>query len=172
MRREKQDHHKYITFQKYKTNLKQLNLPAYSFRITGEERTGMIFDRLRKRWVKLTPEEWVRQNFIQYLIAEGGYPAGLIAVEMPFRYNTMKRRADIVVHDRQGKPVMIVECKSCEIQITDNEVYDQVSNYNREFNVPYIIVTNGLVHLAFKINPETGKPEFLNVIPLYTELLS
>lgn len=132
----------------------------------------MIFDRQRRKWVRLTPEEWVRQNFIRYLIGEGGYPAGLIAVEMPFIYNKMKRRADIVICNRNGKPVMIVECKSPEVEIVDNDVFDQVNNYNREFDVPYYIVTNGLIHLAFKVDPESKRPEYLNVIPLYEDLLS
>ena len=158
--------------QKYKTNLKQLNMPQYSFRITGKEGAGMILDIQRKRWVKLTPEEWVRQNFVQYLIREGGYPAGLIGIEMTLKYNKLKWRADIVVHNRSGKPVMIVECKSYETEIVDNDVFDQVNNYNRELEVPYFIVTNGIVHLAFKINPENKRPEFLDVIPLYDDLLT
>lgn len=132
----------------------------------------MIFDPVRKKWVRLTDEEWVRQNFLQYLIQAGGYPAGLIAVEMPFIYNRLKRRADIVVFNRKGAPVMVVECKSFEVEIVDNDVFDQVNNYNREFEVPYFIVTNGFVHLAFWINPENKKPDYLDVIPLYEELLT
>lgn len=147
-------------------------MPSYSLRITGKEGSEMIFDQLRRKWVRLTPEEWVRQNFIQYLINAGGYPPGLIAVEVPFKYNRLKRRADIVVHNRKGRPVMIVECKSCDVEIVDNEVFDQVNNYNREFDVSYFIVTNGLVHLAFKVNTETRIPEYMEVIPLYTDLLS
>jgi hypothetical protein len=159
-------------FQKYKTNLKQLNLPQYSFKIAIRNGSEMIFDQQRRKWVRLTPEEWVRQNFIRYLIHEGRYPSGLIAVEMSFIYNKLKRRADIVVCDRNGKPVLIVECKSSDVEIIDNEVFDQVNNYNREFDVPYYIVTNGLVHLAFKVNPESKRPEYLNVIPLYEDILS
>lgn len=147
-------------------------MPPYSFRIAGEEGSGVIFDPQRRRWVKLTPEEWVRQNFVQYLIREGGYPAGLIGIEITLKYNKLKWRTDILVHDRSGKPVMIVECKSHGVEIVDNIVFDQVNNYNREFDVPYIIVTNGIVHLAFKINPENKRPEFLNVIPLYEDLLT
>lgn len=147
-------------------------MPSYSLRITGKEGSEMIFDQLRRKWVRLTPEEWVRQNFVQYLINAGGYPPGLIAVEVPFKYNRLKRRADIVVHNRKGRPVMIVECKSCDVEIVDNEVFDQVNNYNREFDVSYFIVTNGLVHLAFKVNTETRIPEYMEVIPLYTDLLS
>ena len=87
-------------------------MPPYSFRIAGKEGSEVIFDPQRRKWVKLTPEEWVRQNFVQYLIREGDYPAGLIGIEITLKYNKLKWRADILVHDRSGKPVMIVECKS------------------------------------------------------------
>ncbi len=86
--------------QKYKTKLKQLNLPEYSFKIRGKEGEEMILDPLRRRFVKLTPEEWVRQNFIQYLINEGKYPLGLIGCEMQFGHNKLKKRTDILVHNR------------------------------------------------------------------------
>lgn len=158
--------------QKYKTNLKQLNLPEYSFRIADKGGTEVIFDTVRKKWVRLTPEEWVRQNFVRYLINEGSYPAGLIVIEKSFTYNRLKRRADIVIYNRTGEPVMIIECKSHEIEIIDNEVFDQVTNYNREFSVPYFVVTNGLIHLAFKINQGNNRPEYLDVIPLYEDLLT
>jgi len=96
--------------------LKQLNLPQYSFRITVKEGNEMILDPLRRKYVKLTPEEWVRQNFVQYLINEGKYPPGLIGIEVLFKFNKLKRRVDILVHDRFGKPLLIVECKAPEIR--------------------------------------------------------
>ena len=139
--------------QKYKVKLKQLNLPSYSFRISGKEGSEMIFDPQRKRWVRLTPEEWVRQHFVQYLIRQGGYPAGLIGIEMMFSFNTLKKRVDILVHDRNGQPVMIVECKSHDIRISDfyeDKVYDQIGEYNLGFKVPYAIVTNGIDNYAFR----------------------
>jgi hypothetical protein len=153
--------------------LKQLNLPSYSFRINGKEGSETIFDPQRKKWVKLTPEEWVRQHFVQYLIREGGYPAGLIAIEMPFRFNSMKKRVDILVHDRNGNPLMIVECKSPEIKISDfyeDKVYDQIGEYNMQYNVPYVIVTNGMLNYAFKYNTEKKQYEHLLEIPLYKDL--
>src|SRR5690606_30232307 len=109
----------YLGFQKYKSKLKQLNLPPYSFTITGKEGSRMILDTLRRKFVRLTPEEWVRQNFVRYLIHEGGYPPGLIGIEVMFRFNNMKKRADILVHNRMGEPVLIVECKSPDINISD-----------------------------------------------------
>jgi hypothetical protein len=150
--------------------LKQLNLPQYSFRITGKENKEMIFDPLRRKFVKLTPEEWVRQNFVQYLINEGKYPGGLLGIEVMFKLNELKRRVDILVHDRTGHPVMIVECKSPDVKI-DDKVFDQIVCYNMGFKVPYILVTNGIDHYACKVDHENKKYEFLLVIPLYQDLL-
>ena len=150
--------------------MKLLNLPEYSFRITGEEGKEMILDHLRKKFVKLTPEEWVRQNFVQYLIHEGKYPPGLLGIEVLSRYNKMKRRVDILIHNRSGEPVMIVECKAPEVKI-DDKVFDQIVCYNMGFQVPYIVVTNGLDHYACKINLADKKYDFLLAIPLYEDLL-
>ena len=135
----------------------------------------MIFDPQRRKWVKLTPEEWVRQHFVQYLINQGRYPPGLIGIEIMFRYNTMKKRVDILVHDRNGKPVMIVECKSPDIRISDfyeDKVYDQVGGYNLGYKVPYAIVTNGIENYAFKFNAEKMQYEHILQIPLYDDLLT
>ncbi|HPF03760.1 MAG TPA: type I restriction enzyme HsdR N-terminal domain-containing protein [Bacteroidales bacterium] len=149
--------------------MRQLNLPEYSFRISGKEGEEMILDPIRKKYVRLTPEEWVRQNFIRYLINEGGYPPGLIGVEVKSRFSNLNRRVDILIHDRTGAPVMIVECKSPEITLND-KVFDQIVCYNLGFRVPYLIVTNGLVHYACRIDIENNKYEFLHVIPLYKDL--
>jgi virulence-associated protein VagC len=150
--------------------LKELNLPQYSFRITGNEGNQLILDPLRRKYVKLTPEEWVRQNFVQYLINQGKYPAGLLGIEVMFRFNKLKRRVDILVHDRMGRPVMIVECKSPAIKL-DEKVFEQIATYNMKYKVPYLVVTNGEKHYACKLNPLETKPEYLLVIPLYEELL-
>lgn len=131
----------------------------------------MILDPIRKKFVRLTPEEWVRQNFVSYLIHEGKYPPGLIAIEVMSPYNNLRKRVDILVHDRSGKPVMIVECKEPDEKI-DDRVFDQIVCYNMGFRVPYIIVTNGLVNYACKIDFEQNKYEFLLVIPLYEDLLT
>jgi hypothetical protein len=150
--------------------LKELNLPQYSFKIAGKDGEEMILDTVRRKFVKLTPEEWVRQNFVQYLVNEGRYPAGLIAVEASISLNKLKRRVDILIHNRSGKPVMAVECKAPEIALND-EVFDQIVCYNMALKVPYIIVTNGLDHFACKIFHDENRYEFLNVIPLYEDLL-
>lgn len=151
--------------------MKELNLPEYSFRITGQGKTRMILDVQRKKFVKLTPEEWVRQNFVQYLIREGGYPPGLIGIEIPLIYNKLKKRVDILVHDRKGQPVMIVECKSYDVPL-DDPVFEQIAIYNMRFNVPCLVVTNGLRHYACRLKGEGEKPEYLMAIPLYDELLN
>ena len=131
----------------------------------------MILDPVRRKYVRLTPEEWVRQNFIQYLVNEGKYPLGLMGVEVMFMLNKMRRRIDILVHDRSGKPVMMVECKEPELRI-DEKVFDQIVCYNMVLQVPYIIVTNGIVHYACKLDTEKPGYDYLNVIPLYEDLNS
>ena len=151
--------------------MKELNLPEYSFRIVERNGTRMILDPLRRKFVKLTPEEWVRQNFVQYLIQKGNYPPGLIGIEIPLSLNKLKKRVDILVHDRSGKPVMIVECKSYDVPL-DDPVFEQIATYNLKFNVPYLAVTNGMRHYACKLKGEGEKPEYLFVIPLYEELLN
>jgi hypothetical protein len=149
--------------------LKQLNLPEYSFKITGKEGNEMILDPVRRKYVKLTPEEWVRQNFIQYLIQEGKYPAGLLGIEVLFRLNKLKRRVDILVHTRTGEPVLIVECKSPDVPL-DEKVFEQIATYNMKYKVPYLVVTNGLHHYACIIDHQEMKVEYLLVIPLYQDL--
>jgi predicted type IV restriction endonuclease len=131
----------------------------------------MIFDPLRKIYVKLTEEEWVRQNFLQYLIRDGKYSPGLIGVEVMFRLFNVKRRIDILIHNRTGRPVMIVECKSPAVKI-DDTVFEQIVTYNMELQVPYIVVTNGLVHYICRVNHKEKSWEFLNVIPLFEDLLT
>jgi hypothetical protein len=151
--------------------LKQLNLPEYSFNIRGKEGEEMILDTLRRRFVKLTPEEWVRQNFIRYLIHAGKYPPGLMGIEMQFGHNKIKRRTDILVHNRSGEPVMIVECKAPEVEL-EEKAFGQIVDYNRKFMVPYLVVTNGIHHWACKFNRDFTGWEYLLVIPLYEELIS
>jgi len=151
--------------------LKELNLPEYSFRIIEKAGRKLILDTIRRKFVKLTPEEWVRQNFVRYLIHEGKYPPGLIGIEVTAPYNKLKKRVDILIHDRAGQPVMIVECKSYDVPL-DDPVFEQIATYNLKFNVPYLVVTNGIRHYACKLSGEGQKPEYLFAIPLYHELLT
>jgi len=150
--------------------LKQLNLPEYSFRIIRKGETDLILDPIRKKYVKLTPEEWVRQNFVQYLVHEGKYPAGLIGIEVMFKLNKLRKRADILVHNRKGEPVMLVECKSDEVRL-DDKVNDQIVEYNMNYRIPYLVITNGMSHYAVKITDyDTHQFEYLLTIPLYEDL--
>jgi len=144
--------------------LKQLKLPPCTLRI--KEDTRLIYDRLRRRYVALTPEEWVMQHFVCYLIEYLGYPSGLISTEAAFRLHSMLRRADILVHDRAGEPVMIVECKAPEVKISQ-KVFDQIINYNFSYGVSYLVVTNGISHFAGKIDMEAHTFTLLDHIPDY-----
>lgn len=150
--------------------MKELTLPQYSYKIAGDEGAQRIFDPIRRKYVRLTPEEWVRQHFINYLVVYGKYPAGLIGVEVPFTMNKMKKRLDILIHDRKGKPLMIIECKEPEIKL-DGKVFDQIVVYNMQFRVPYLIVTNGIQNFACRMNFEDKSREDLEIIPQYDELL-
>ncbi len=128
--------------------------------------TKTVYDPLRRKYVALTPEEWVRQHFVNYLTGFLGYPSGLIRVEASFRLHSMLRRADILVHDRAGEPVMIVECKAPQVKL-NQEVFDQVINYNFSYGVRYLVVTNGNQHFAGKIDTEARTFVLLDHIPDY-----
>lgn len=120
----------------------KIEYPAYQPEIKSRQGKEFIFDTNRKQWVLLTPEEWVRQNFLQYLVHVKNYPASLIAVEKEIRLGELVKRFDIVVYDRQTKPWMIIECKEMEVVLT-KQVLDQALRYNISLDVPYIIITNG-----------------------------
>jgi hypothetical protein len=116
--------------------------PQQPFRIRKEADADFIFDCIRKRWVKLTPEEWVRQNILQYLLLVMKYPASLIAIEKEIALGELKKRCDIVVYDRQSKPWMIIECKGQRVPLAV-DVLEQVLRYHSSIPAPYIIITNG-----------------------------
>ncbi len=122
-----------------------LNLPKYDFKVKTEDGSTQIFDVIRKQFVKLTPEEWVRQNFIQYLIDEKKYPASLMVLEYALKYNNMQKRADILCFNKEGAPQLMVECKAASVPI-NQKVFDQIARYNFSLKVPYLVVTNGLEH--------------------------
>lgn len=130
--------------------LPELNLPSYEPRIGLVDEKHVIFDSIRCQYVRLTPEEWVRQHFLQYLTSACRYPASLMAVEKGFEYQNMSRRADIVVHDRSGRPFLMVECKAPNVPISQS-TFDQVSRYNRAVKARFLAVTNGLKHYCWTI---------------------
>lgn len=149
--------------------IQKLNLPEYSFKFrssgNGSQRT-QIFDIIRKKYVALTPEEWVRQNFIQYLLSVKKCPLSLMAIEMGLKYNTLQKRGDVVVHDTSGNPWLIVECKAPSVKITQ-EAFDQVASYNMSLKVKYIVVTNGLNHYCCEIDHIARTYKFVEEIPVY-----
>lgn len=147
----------------------QLNLPEYNFRISKQEGKQLIFDEIRRRWVKLTPEEWVRQHVIRYLKEEKSYPGTLMAVEHALRINRKDFRADIVVHSVTGKPLLVVECKAPAVKITQ-KAFDQIVRYNFQFQVDYLIVTNGLTHFCCRIDKAAQTYLFLSEIPNYAHI--
>ncbi len=144
-----------------------LNLPAFEHQIVEKAGKQHIFDVFRKKYVSLTPEEWVRQHFLHWIVREKAYPAGLIAVEASLVYNKMARRADAIVYGRDGKALMIIECKASEIKITQ-DVFDQAAMYNFPMGVRYLVITNGIDHYCcFR---ENNTWTFLDDVPGYHEL--
>lgn len=148
-----------------------LNLPEYSFKTRSYQGKTEIFDEIRKKFVALTPEEWVRQNFLKYLIIEKQYPKSLIAVELSLQFNRRTKRSDIVVFGRDGSPRLVVECKAPHIKLTQ-KVFDQVARYNMTFKVKYIIVTNGREHYCYQIDFENATYFFRSDIPDYQIIFS
>lgn len=131
----------------------------------------MVFDPCRTKWVSLSPEEWVRQNLLQYLIKDLKYPAGLVATEMTLQINKLTRRADIVVFNRSGTAVLLAECKAPDVPLSQ-DVFDQVARYNRNLKVPYLLISNGIRHYCARIDEKAGKYSFIDSIPDYSLLES
>ena len=128
--------------------------------------TTQIFDEVRKKYLKLTPEEWVRQNFIKYLNKEKKYPMGLMGVEKLMKYNNLKTRADIVLYNTKGVAETIVECKSPNIKITQDTFY-QIAKYNFKLKVKFLVITNGMQHFCCKIDYEKNINCFLEEVPAF-----
>ncbi|WP_456423611.1 type I restriction enzyme HsdR N-terminal domain-containing protein [Lutibacter sp.] len=143
-----------------------LNLPTYKFKIKNTKNKYTIFDIVRKKYVSLTPEEWVRQHFIHYLIDEKKYPISLIAIEKQLTINNLTKRTDILVFNLEGTPEIIVECKAPSIKITQH-TFDQIARYNLKLNANYLIVSNGLKHYYCKMDFLKEEYVFLNSIPNY-----
>ena len=148
----------------------ELNLPTYNYRLRRNADGNIaIWDATRSRYVVLTPEEWVRQHFIAFLVSHCHYPAGRIGNEISLTLNGMPRRCDTVVYDAQGAPVMLIEYKAPHVAITQ-DVFDQIVRYNSQYCVPYIIVSNGLNHYCCYIDYTTRTHTFLPEIPTYDAL--
>ena len=146
--------------------MQKLNLPTYDFRLKSSENKTLIFDNLRKKYLVLTPEEWVRQHFVHFLNDEKKYPISLIAIEKQLTINNRKKRTDILVFNKEGKHDIIVECKAPSIKITQ-DTFDQIARYNLKLKANYLIVTNGLSHFYCKMDFENETYVFLKEIPDY-----
>jgi hypothetical protein len=144
----------------------KLNLPTYNFKFKSKENKTLIFDKLRKKYMVLTPEEWVRQHFVHFLIDKKNYPTSLIALEKQLTINNRKKRTDILVFNTEGTPEIIVECKAPTIKVTQ-DTFDQIARYNLKLKANFLIVTNGLEHFYCKMDFENETYIFLKEIPDY-----
>lgn len=144
--------------------MQDLNLPYFNIRIKKTNKNTLVFDPIRKKYVILTPEEWVRQHFINYLVNYLNYPKSLIKVEFNIKYNQLDKRPDILVFNNNGEPHLIIECKSTQVKITQN-VLEQVSLYNNSVKAVHCIVTNGLQHICWGRHQSNNKIEFSKKIP-------
>jgi type I site-specific restriction endonuclease len=146
--------------------LQPLNLPPYPFKLTDDNGKLSIFDELRKKQIVLTPEEWVRQHFVQYLIKEKGYPKGLIKLEGGLKLNGLAKRTDIVVFNPAGERILLVECKAPSVAISQ-ATFDQAARYNMVHKVALMAVSNGLQHYYCSIDHQTESYRFLEELPVY-----
>ena len=137
-------------------SLPELNLPAIVPKLLNKEGKVFIFDLLRKKYLLLTPEEWVRQHWIHFLISSQGYPKGLLALEKGLIYNGLQKRTDLVVFDRAGLPYLLVECKAPDIEI-NAQVLSQALGYNQILKCPFIALTNGRKHIFMGFSEEEGR---------------
>ncbi|WP_295795190.1 type I restriction enzyme HsdR N-terminal domain-containing protein [Mucilaginibacter sp.] len=146
-----------------------LNLPPYPFKITDANGQLTLFDVIRKRDIIITPEEWVRQHFVQYLINQKNYPKSLIKLEGGHKLHGMAKRTDIVVYNPAGEKILLVECKAPSITI-DQKTFDQVARYNMVHKVKLLAITNGLQHYYCVINFEERDYKFIEEMPFYATL--
>jgi type I site-specific restriction endonuclease len=149
--------------------MEALNLPTYFFKIKEVTGKKYIFDEVRRRFVALTPEEWVRQHMIKFLNLERNYPLSLFSIEKKHLHNRMVRRCDFVVYSRDGNPLMVVECKAPAMEI-GQQAFDQANRYNQVHKAPFLVITNGKKHFCCRINRIKQGFEFLQEIPPFNAL--
>jgi len=149
--------------------MQKLNFPGYQFRFQQQGKQVRIFDIVRKKYVTLTPEEWVRQHVLHFLIGEKQVPAGLIGVESEIRLFHTRKRFDVAVFDHSGKAVLAIECKAPSIPVTQ-EVVDQLVRYNMILKVKFLMLTNGLTHLFCKVDQVSGNIKIIEDLPDYSNL--
>jgi len=149
--------------------LQPLNLPPYPFKISDDNGQLTLFDEIRKKHIVITPEEWVRQHFVQYLINQKKYPKTLIKLEGGLRLNGMAKRTDIVVFNNTGDKILMIECKAPSVNI-DQKVFDQIARYNMTHKIALLAVSNGLQHYYSRIDFEKQAYKFIPELPAYDEL--
>ncbi len=146
----------------------KLNLPDFNITVRKEAGKVWIFDIIRKKYIVLTPEEWVRQHFIHYLINHLNYPKSLFRIEGSLTYNKLQKRSDIVIHNREGKPWMLIECKAPNIKLTQ-KAFNQVAVYNMTIGAKFVAVTNGMVQYCFETLGQ-AEPNYLTSFPEFPEI--
>ena len=149
--------------------MQPLNLPPITAKIIVRDEKQSIFDPIRRRYVALTPEEWVRQHFVSFLIHQRGVPLGLIGNEVSLTVGTTTKRCDTVIYNRMSLPIVIVEYKAPHVAITQS-VFDQIARYNTALHVEWLIVSNGLRHICCHIDYATRTSQFVADIPSWSEM--
>ena len=147
----------------------KLNLPPFDINVKKVNGRTSVFDLIRRKFVALTPEEWVRQHFVNFLVTEKSYPQTLIANEIQINLNGQKRRCDTVVYNREAEPVMIIEYKAPYVNVTQ-AVFDQIARYNIVLKVKYLIVSNGINHYCCRMDYQKQTYDYLPEIPSYADL--
>ena len=143
-----------------------LNFPEFDLSLKKEEGKVWIFDVIRKKYIVVTPEEWVRQHLIHYFISHLNYPKSLIKVETGLSYNKLKKRADVLVYDREGLPWLVAECKSSKERLSE-ETIRQVSTYNFTLGAKYVVVTNGMAHFCVSVDQVSRRTSVLKDFPTF-----
>ncbi len=146
-----------------------LQFPPYDFRLRQSDRGHEIWDQWRRKWILLTPEEWVRQHLGRFLVETKMFPAGRLALEQTILFNGMRRRTDMVAYSATGSPLFLAECKAPEVTLSQT-VIDQIATYNTVLRVPYLMITNGLQHFCGHLIAEEARWEWLSDIPEYSLL--
>ena len=149
--------------------MNELNLPVYDIKVRGTRERPEIFDFLRKRYVALTPEEWVRQHFTHWLVEHKGYPKGLLGNEIALKFGEKTLRCDSILYNKEAEPQMIIEYKAPSISL-NQRVLDQISAYNHLLHVDYLTISNGIQHICCHMNYEQRCYEFLPDIPDYQDI--
>lgn len=148
-----------------------LNLPPYAYKLKQDGGKVYILDPQRKKYLVLTPEEWVRQHFVQYLINQHQYPKALIRIEGGLKFNSLSKRSDIVVFDRAGKPWMLVECKAPDFQLRQSTI-EQASVYNHTLRAHFVVITNGLTHICCQVDWTLGTTTQRSTLPPYPDAVA